>query len=186
VQYTQLICNHGIDFLTLPLTGLNIMAMTNEAATNNVTTSYDPLALDQQLCFALYRASNEIIRLYRKALEPFGLTYSQYLVLLVLWEQSPRSVGEIGTLLHLDSGTLTPLLKRMENAGFVSRQRDPGDERRVIITLTSRSHALRQHAETIPQSLLRRVDLPPEEIGSLRNRVIQLVDSIRPEEEAAP
>ena len=92
--------------------------------------------LDEQLCFALYTASHRIIRAYRPLLEPLGLTYVQYLVMLVLWDESPLSVGELGQGLHLDSGTLTPLLKRMEKSGLVLRERDTDDERRVLISLT--------------------------------------------------
>ncbi|MDZ4320516.1 MAG: MarR family transcriptional regulator, partial [Phenylobacterium sp.] len=85
----------------------------------------DPLRLDLQLCFALYGASNRVTRLYRPLLEPLGLTYPQYLVMLALWEKAPRSVGDLGQALDLDSGTLTPLLKRLETQGLVNRARDP-------------------------------------------------------------
>src|SRR5882757_10042551 len=90
------------------------------------------LRLDQQLCFPLYAAANAICRAYSSLLEPLGLTYPQYLVMLVLWESAPLSVGQVGDRLLLDSGTLTPLLKRLESAGLVKRERDPDDERRVL------------------------------------------------------
>lgn len=98
----------------------------------------DPLRLDQQVCFPLYAATNLLQRLYKPLLEPLGLTYAQYLVVLVLSAQAPISVGELGACLHLDIGTLSPLLKRMERAGCIKRRRDADDKRRVLLTLTSR------------------------------------------------
>ena len=89
----------------------------------------DPLLLDRQICFPLYAATNLLNRRYGPVLRPLGLTYPQYLVMLVLWEEEPQTVGGLGTRLYLDSGTLTPLLKRMEAAGHVTRSRDPDDER---------------------------------------------------------
>ena len=100
--------------------------------------SNDHLKLDKQLCFPLYAASNLLVKVYRPLLEPLGLTYSQYLVMLVLWERDSVSVGDLGHCLYLDSGTLTPLLKRMENSGFINRRRDSNDERRIIIKLTNK------------------------------------------------
>lgn len=106
--------------------------------------------LDQQLCFALYSGSLVMTKLYKPVLGALGLTYPQYLVLLVLWETDALGVGELGERLYLDSGTLTPLLKRMEAAGLVARARAVGDERRVIITLTAVGRALRRKAEGVP------------------------------------
>jgi MarR family transcriptional regulator, organic hydroperoxide resistance regulator len=117
----------------------------------------DPLRLDLQLCFALYGASNRVTRLYRPLLEPLGLTYPQYLVMLALWERAPRSVGDLGQALDLDSGTLTPLLKRMETLGLVSRARDPRDERRVIVSLTAKGADLRKPASAVPGQLVCRL-----------------------------
>ncbi|HWA61253.1 MAG TPA: MarR family transcriptional regulator, partial [Caulobacteraceae bacterium] len=102
----------------------------------------DPLRLDLQVCFPLYAATNLIGRLYRPVLAQLGLTYPQYLVMLVLWEGAPQTVGSLGARLYLDSGTLTPLLKRMEAAGLVIRRRDAEDERRVRIALTEKGLAL--------------------------------------------
>jgi DNA-binding MarR family transcriptional regulator len=131
----------------------------------------DPLLLDRQVCFPLYAASNLLTRVYRPVLAPLGLTYSQYLVMLVLWEQSPASVGELGERLHLDSGTLTPLLKRMEQGRFIDRGRDPDDERRVLVSLTK--HGLRLHtaALTVPDTLAHHLNLDPAVIEELRNSV---------------
>ncbi|EHF4985733.1 DNA-binding transcriptional repressor MarR [Citrobacter freundii] len=135
----------------------------------------DPLLLDRQICFPIYAASNLLTRVYRPVLAPLGLTYSQYLVMLVLWERSPISVGELGEQLHLDSGTLTPLLKRMDRGGFVSRHRDPEDERRVLITLTPHGADLRHAALAVPETLSRQLGLEPEAIDGLRDAVKVLV-----------
>ncbi|WP_103729902.1 MarR family winged helix-turn-helix transcriptional regulator [Novosphingobium sp. HII-3] len=113
----------------------------------------DPLLLDRQVCFPLYAATNLINRLYGPILRPLGLTYPQYLVMLVLWEQQPQTVGALGARLYLDSGTLTPLLKRMEAAGYVTRSRDPEDERRVVIGLTSAGKVLREQAVHVPETI---------------------------------
>ncbi len=129
------------------------------------------LRLDNQLCFALYGAANRMTRLYRPMLDPFGLTYPQYLAMLVLWEASPRTVGALGEALDLDSSTLTPLLKRLEVGGLVSRDRDPEDERRVIVTLTDKGRALRDQAVSIPEKLFCALDMPIETIGALRERL---------------
>lgn len=127
----------------------------------------NPLRLDLQLCFALYGASNRVTRLYRTLLAPLGLTYPQYLVMLALWETAPRSVGELGQTLDLDSGTLTPLLKRLEAQGLVDRARDPRDERRVIISLTPRGAALREKAQPIPGEVVCRLGGDLGELGAL-------------------
>ncbi len=136
---------------------------------------YDALHLDRQICFPLYAASNLLTRLYRPVLASLGLTYPQYLVMLVLWESSPRSVGELGAKLHLDSGTLTPLLKRLEQAGMVERRRDPGDERRVLVKLTQTGRALRRPASKVPATLAEGLGLPPGEIERLRRAVQGMV-----------
>src|SRR6187200_10539 len=108
------------------------------------------LALDNQLCFALYSASLAMTKLYKPLLDELGLTYPQYLAMLALWEQDGLMVSEIGDRLSLDSGTLTPLLKRLEAAGLVSRIRDVQDERRVHITLTAAGRKLKARAQKIP------------------------------------
>ncbi|MDK8181921.1 MarR family transcriptional regulator [Paenibacillus sp. UMB4589-SE434] len=113
----------------------------------------EQLALDNQLCFMIYSASREMTKLYRPLLEKLDLTYPQYLTLLVLWEQNGITVKELGQRLYLDSGTLTPLLKRMETQSLLNRQRDPADERKVIITLTMRGQSLKEEARCIPSEL---------------------------------
>lgn len=136
--------------------------------------SDDWLALDQQLCFALYSASLAMTKRYRPLLEPLGLTYPQYLVMLALWQQDGRSVGELGETLALDSGTLTPLLKRLESAGLLHRQRSAADERRVQVQLTPAGITLRQQALNIPQKLASAVGCSLDEIGALTRELHRL------------
>jgi len=112
------------------------------------------LLLDNQLCFALHSASLAMTKVYKPHLDKLGVTYPQYLVLLVLWERDALAVSEIGERLFLDSGTLTPLLKRLQAQGLVDRSRDPQDERRVVIRLTERARALKEEAAGIPACIL--------------------------------
>ncbi|ODV14265.1 MAG: MarR family transcriptional regulator [Rhodanobacter sp. SCN 68-63] len=139
-----------------------------------------PLCLKRQLCFALYAASNRITRLARPALDALGLTYPQYLVLLVLWEHAPCTVGEIGQALMLDSGTLTPLLKRMEANGLLTRTRDRTDERCVRIALTAAGRALKRRAGNIPEGVRCQIALPAGDIESLREQLHALLQAIEP------
>jgi DNA-binding MarR family transcriptional regulator len=141
---------------------------------NTNKTSGEPveaLRLDRQLCFALYGAANRVTRLYRPLLEALGLTYPQYLAMLVLWEASPRTVGALGEALDLESSTLTPLLKRLETQGLVARARDPEDERRVVVTLTPAGDALRDKAKAVPEQLFCKLNMPLAELGDLRERL---------------
>ena len=132
------------------------------------STTADKLRLDAQLCFALYATSLAMTKLYKPLLAPLGLTYPQYLVMLVLWEQDNHSVLELGELLQLDSGTLTPLLKRMETAGLVTRQRDTADERRVRILLTAEGAALRERAAGVPDAIFCQAGMAPHDLSELR------------------
>lgn len=138
----------------------------------------DPLDLDRQVCFPLYAASNLLNRLYRPVLSELGLTYPQYLVMLVLWKQAPQTVGSLGDLLHLDSGTLTPLLKRMETAGLISRTRDADDERRVLIDVTAKGRALRADAVRVPARLAEGLDIDATSVAVLRDQVRALVAAL--------
>ncbi len=126
------------------------------------------LRLDAQLCFPLYAASNLLTRLYRPLLDELGLTYPQYLVMLVLWQQAPASVGELSEKLYLDSGTLTPLLKRLEAAGLVRRQRSAVDERRVEVSLTPNGEALKKRALQVPGAMACRIGMDNERFIGLR------------------
>jgi DNA-binding MarR family transcriptional regulator len=132
------------------------------------------LALDQQLCFALYSTMLGVQKVYRVLLKSLGLTYPQYLVMLVLWERSDLTVSEIGERLFLDSPTLTPLLKRMEAAGFVARNRSGTDERQVIVSLTAAGKRLRERAVAIPGCVAAAMECAPGEIDSLRSRLTDM------------
>jgi len=121
--------------------------------TKSTASADAPLALNNQLCFALYSANLALNKLYRQLLAPLGLTYPQYLVMLVLWERDDITVSEIGEQLFLDSATLTPLLKRLESAGLIVRQRSRQDERQVAVTLTESGRTLHEKALTIPESV---------------------------------
>ena len=141
-------------------------------------TIEDTLRLDRQLCFAAYSVSQAFNRVYKPGLERIGLTYPQYLVLLVLWEQDDQTVNQIGKQLHLDSGTLTPLLKRLEAAGIVRRQRDIQDERQVRISLTAKGSGLREQAAEARRGVACATGLPAGEIQALRDELIRLRDSL--------
>ncbi len=129
------------------------------------------LQLDNQLCFALYSTSLAMTRLYKPLLDELGLTYPQYLALLVLWEKDGLTVSELGGRLFLDSGTLTPLLKRMEAAGLITRLRAVEDERRVHITLTADGRQLKSRAEKIPGCILNAAQCPIPELVALTRQV---------------
>jgi DNA-binding MarR family transcriptional regulator len=126
------------------------------------------LALDHQLCFALYAASLAMTKLYKPLLEPLGLTYPQYLVMLVLWEGDGLTVSAVGERLGLDSGTLTPLLKRLEAAGLVQRLRDAADERRVLLQLTAPGRALKTQATALPPQVAQASGCTLGELSALR------------------
>lgn len=145
-----------------------------------MSKSDDAILFNEQLCFPLYAASNLITRLYRPLLSELGLTYPQYLVMMLLWETAPQSVSDLGKALHLDSGTLTPLLKRLEVSGLVIRQRDNEDERRVFILLTEQGSALRVPAAKIPIALQQATQCSNEELSELRDRVNALIKQITP------
>lgn len=131
-------------------------------------STMNPLALDAQVCFALYSGEKTVNAAYRGLLEPLGLTYPQYLVMLALWEQDDVTVSRLGGRLGLDSGTLSPLLKRLEASGLVKRQRSLADERVVRIGLTADGAALRARALTVPSELFARLGLEPAEAHELR------------------
>lgn len=135
----------------------------------------DPLALDRQVCFALAAASRSVIAVYRPVLEPLGLTHPQYLVMLALWERTPRTVSDIGAALHLDPATLSPLLKRLESAGLLTRQRSPDDERALAVTLTPQGTALRSRAEAVPAAIVERLGLPLAQLERVRDELTALI-----------
>src|SRR3954468_8204684 len=139
----------------------------------------EALRLDNQLCFALYSASLAMTKLYKPLLDELGLTYPQYLVMLVLWEGDGLMVSELGQRLGLDSGTLTPLLKRLEAAGLVSRLRDAADQRQVRITPTAAGRALKQKAKAIPKALFCASGLTLADILALRGKLESLAANLR-------
>ena len=140
----------------------------------------DLLALDRQVCFALAVASRNVIGLYRPLLEPMGLTHPQYLVMLALWEESPLTVTELGRRLSLEPATISPLLKRLEAGGMVTRQRDPRDERALAVSLTAKGRRTRARAEGIPVAILDRLDMNVGELEDLREGLARLIDASRP------
>ena len=135
------------------------------------------MKLENQLCFPLYAAARQVTGLYTPVLRPLGLTYTQYIVFLVLWEKDGLTVGEIGEKLMLDNGTLSPLLKKMEQAGYVERQRSSEDERVVVITLTEAGRALREKAKDIPAKVAGCIDLPPEKAQTLYSLLYEYLDN---------
>jgi DNA-binding MarR family transcriptional regulator len=144
-----------------------------------------PLRLDQHLCFALYSANRAMTAAYRPVLTELNLTYPQYLVLLVLWEEGAVTVGRLGERLHLDSGTLSPLLKRLETNGFLERRRSRTDERQVRIELTESGRALERRAQCIPEQMFAATGLTVEDAERLRDAVRQLSDVLMAGTEAS-
>ena len=128
-----------------------------------MSDKYDVLKLENQLCFPLYACSKEIVRRYKPLLDEIDLTYTQYIVMLVMWEHKKITVTEIGNLLYLDSGTLTPVLKKLEQKGLISRSRSKGDERCLDVCITAAGEALKEKAVTIPQRMACCLNLTPEE-----------------------
>lgn len=135
----------------------------------------DPLALEQQVCFALSVAARGVVALYRPLLEPMGLTHPQYLVMLALWQHAPLSVRRLSELLQLDPGTLSPLLKRLETIGYLRRERDRADERSLAITLTDRGRALRSEAERIPPAVVERLGMPIDELRRVHEALTRVI-----------
>lgn len=135
--------------------------------------------LDQRLCFAVYSTAHAFNRAYKPLLAGLGLTYPQYLVMLVLWEEAPRTVTAIGDRLDLDSGTLTPLLKRLEAAGLVTRSRNAKDEREVLVELTTQGKELRRKAAAVPEKLACAITEPDEKIQRLRRDLLRLRDALK-------
>lgn len=135
--------------------------------------------LDQQVCFALYRASRATTATYRPHLDRLGVTYPQYLVLLALWDRDERGVQDLCDALDLDTGTLSPLLKRLETAGLVERRRQVADERRVVVHLTDAGNALRKQAEDIPECIARATGLDLDELVALRTTLHRITASLQ-------
>ena len=137
----------------------------------------EAMKLKNQLCFPLYAAARNVTNLYTPLLQPLGLTYTQYLVFLVLWEEDGLTVGAIGEKLMLDNGTLSPLLKKLQQAGYIERQRSKEDERVVVITLTEKGRELQQQAKDVPLKAAKCVDLPPEKARALYSLLYEILNS---------
>jgi DNA-binding MarR family transcriptional regulator len=138
-------------------------------------TEIDPLALDRQVCFALAATSRGVVAVYRPILEPLGLTHPQYLVMLALWERSPRTARDIADTLYLEPPTLSPLLKRLEATGYLTRSRNPDNERELRIELTERGRALRTRAEQVPGQVVERLGVPVAMLEEARDRLTELL-----------
>ena len=137
----------------------------------------EAMKLQNQLCFPLYAAARSVVSLYTPYLKPLGLTYTQYIVFLVLWEQDGLTVGELCDRLMLDNGTLSPLLKKMQQAGYVERRRSEEDDRVVRITLTEEGRALQERAKDVPVKVGGCIDLPPEKAQTLYELLYELLDN---------
>lgn len=138
---------------------------------------YDCLRLENQLCFPLYACAKEIVRQYKPFLDELDLTYTQYIAMMVMWEHTQVTVKELGELLYLDSGTLTPVLKTLEKKKYVSRARSTEDERSLIVTLTEEGRLLRDRALSVPTSVARCVKLDPQDVSELYRILHTLMDS---------
>ena len=138
-------------------------------------SDYDALRLDNQVCFPLYAAAREVTKLYRPYLDELNLTYTQYITMMVLWEQRSCSAKQLGEKLYLDSGTLTPVIKSLEQKGFVVRSRSSSDERVLMVGLTDKGLALREEAKTIPQKMSACVKLTPEEAVTLYKLIYKVL-----------
>ena len=141
----------------------------------------DPLLLRNQLCFPIYACAREIIKAYHEPLSALNLTYTQYLVMMVLWEEKRKNVRELGECLYLDSGTLTPLLKKLEAKGCIIRERCPEDERCVIVSLTAEGEALREKAESVPRCMAEKSPLTKEEAETLYKTLYKLLHVLHEE-----
>ncbi len=139
------------------------------------TQKYDPLKLEYQICFPLYAAAKEVVKKYKRFLDPLGLTYTQYITMMVMWEHKELTVSKIGEYLKLDTGTLTPMLKKMEAAGLVTRERSKKDEREIIVKVTPAGMELRKQALTVPESIGSCIHLTVEEALQLKTLLEKII-----------
>ena len=136
---------------------------------------YDSLKLENQLCFPLYACAKEVVKAYKPYLEELDLTYTQYITMMVMWEQKELRVKDVGKRLYLDSSTLTPLLKRLEEKGYVTRHRSTEDERDLIVTITDKGEALKEKAVTVPQRLSACIEMDPKKSQILYELLYELI-----------
>ncbi len=145
----------------------------------NNEEKYESLKLGNQLCFPLYACSKEIIRKYKPYLDKIDLTYTQYITMMVLWEKKTVNVKTLGECLYLDSGTLTPVLKKLESKGYISRERSSKDERNLVVSITEKGEELKDLALSIPSSIGSCVKLDPEEASILYNLLYKIIGNVR-------
>ena len=138
--------------------------------------TYEPLRLENQLCFPLYACAKEVVRRYRGPLEPLGLTFTQYIVMMILWERGGMTEGELGKIIHLDSGTLAPLLKRLEKQGLIARSRPADNERKLYLALTDEGRKLKKAAEAVPCAMENCIPLEKDELLQLRGLLKKALD----------
>lgn len=141
----------------------------------------DPLLLENQFCFPLYACAKEVVRRYREPLEPLGLTYTQYLVMMTLWEYGGMTEGELGKILHLESGTLAPLLKRLEKQGLLTRARLESNERKLFLDLTENGRTMKQQAKAVPVAMQDCIPLEKDELHMLKNLLCKAVERMHNE-----
>lgn len=139
----------------------------------NSGMTYPELCLENQICFPMYACAKEIVRQYRKPLEKLNLTYTQYICMMVLWEYGEMTEGELGEKVHLESGTLAPLLKRMDKAGYIRRVRPEDNERKLMISLTEKGEALKEQARSVPNDIRACIPLKDEELLALKGLLDQ-------------
>ncbi|WP_026885519.1 MarR family winged helix-turn-helix transcriptional regulator [Clostridium beijerinckii] len=144
----------------------------------NKSKKYESIKLDNQVCFSLYAASREIIKLYKPILDKFNLTYTQYIAMLVLWEDEKSTVKDIGRRLHLDSGTLTPLLKKIEGMGLITRYRDSNDDRVVVVELTEKGRLLKDDILEVPRQIVCKSNISSETAIELKRYLDELLKSL--------
>ncbi len=143
-----------------------------------MSDEYNPLKLENQLCFPLYACSKEVVKRYKPFLDKLDLTYTQYITMMVMWERKSINVKELGDSLFLDSGTLTPLLKKLENKGYITRKRSKTDERNLIVTITEKGEALRDDAVDVPAKMGKCVNLTKDEAKTLYSLLYKLLGNI--------
>ena len=141
---------------------------------------YDCLKLENQVCFPLYACSKEIINRYRPLLDRLGITYTQYITMMVLWDKRTMSVKGLGQTLYLDSGTMSPVLKNLESKGYVSRTRSKEDERTVLVSVTDKGMELREEALSVPGNVASCINLPPEKGKVLYDLLYEILESMKP------
>ena len=177
---------HGIHFLPrrapllVPTLGAHALSNDPLQADPPGDAPHDPLALEEQVCFGLSVAARTVVGAYRPLLEPLGLTHPQFLVMVALWQDGPLSVKELGDRLLLDSGTLSPLLKRLEATGLVRRDRATADERQVVVSMTEKGEALRRRAGAVNGDVLHRLGLDAEQLQTLQSMLGMIISSVTP------